>query len=335
MVKKIEEEWQRYITAASYVHNTCRSGNFTRSDFRFLHEYLIDAGLGYKAVQFTPYVTHDERARMEQEAEAYYREYYPHVNYRGIVSFVDGISTDTEPRSNQSFYYPIHYMEPIPGNEAAIDLDYYSIDIDLDYYSIESRHVTVKTILSTGQPATTSRLRLVKNPNAESRCDIGDVESFGVVLMHPGVNISIATDVWPQEFSAIVICIPALMRKATSSHGESSTIYIYDSTDDTDDPVFLGGVKVESKGHGSKAELEYLEESALSQMNHASLHRFEEIEVTNRFMDGCRCCIGKYVPGKYCLRSLGRYYHIYCQYLSCSLGISDDQNYTAESGSRR
>jgi hypothetical protein len=71
---------------------------------------------------------------------------------------------------------------------------------------------------------------------------IGDVESFGVVLMHPGVNVSIATDVRPQEFSAIVICKPALVRQATSSHGESSTIYIYHSTDD--DPVFLEGVKV-------------------------------------------------------------------------------------------
>ena len=235
-------------------------------DFRFLHEYLLDAGLDYKAVQFAPYVTHDERAKMEQEAEAYYREYYPHVNYRGIVSFVNG-TTDTEPRSNQSFYYPIHYMEPIPGNEAAIDLD---------YYSIESRRVTVETILTTGQPATTSRLQLVKDPNVASRCDIGDVESFGVVLMHPGVNVSIATDVWPQEFSAIVICIPALMRQATINQGESSTVYIYDSTDDTDDPVFLGGVKVEAQGHGNEAELEYLEEIPLSKLSHTSLHRFEE-----------------------------------------------------------
>lgn len=272
LIRKIEEKWERYIDAASYVHNVCRSDNCTRPGFRQLHEYLLDAGLDYKAVQFTPYVPHDERGRMEDEAKAYYLENYPHVNYRGIVSFVNG-TTNVEPRSNQSFYYPIHYMEPIPGNEAAIDLD---------YYSIESRRVTVDAVLSTGKPATTSRLQLVKDPNVASRCDLGDVESFGVVLMHPGVNVSVASDVWPRDFSAIVICIPALMRQATINQRKSSTVYIYDSTVATEDPMFLGGVRVEARGYGKDAQLEFLEEIPLSTLAQAKLHRFEEIAVTNR-----------------------------------------------------
>lgn len=271
LVKKIEAEWHGYVSAASFVHARCRSRNFTRQDFRELYEYLIDAGLDFKAVQFDPNITHDQRAAVEAEAEAYYSEYYPDVNYRGIVSFVNG-TTDTEPRTNQSFYFPIHYMEPIYGNEAAIDLD---------YYSIESRRVTVDAALSTGKPATTTRLQLVKDPDVESRCDIGDVESYGVVLMHPGVNVSLNRDVWPRDFSSIVICIPALMRQATVDQGESSTVFIYDSTVTAGEPVFLGGVRVEALGY-DEANLTFLEEVPLADLTSARLYRFEEMAVTNR-----------------------------------------------------
>lgn len=214
LVKRIEAEWNGFVKAASFVHGRCRGRDFSRQDFRELYEYLVDAGLDFKAVQFDPNITHDQREEVEAEAKAYCLENYPHVNYRGIVSFVNG-TTDTEPRSNQSFYFPIHYMEPIPGNEAAIDLD---------YYSIESRRVTVDEVLTSGKPATTSRLQLVKDPNVASRCDIGDVESFGVVLMHPGVNVSTPDDVWPRDFSSIVICIPALLQHATVDQGVSSIV---------------------------------------------------------------------------------------------------------------
>jgi len=272
LVNKIESKWNGYVNAASFVHKSCRSRNFTRQDFRELYEYLVDAGLNFKAVQFDPNITHDQREQMEVEAKAYYLEKYPHVNYRGIVSFVNG-TTDTEPRSEQPFYFPIHYMEPIRGNEAAIDLD---------YYSIESRRETVEAVLATGEPATTTRLQLVKDPNVTSRCELGDVESFGVVLMHPGVNVSLARDVWPRDFSSIVICMPALMRAAVVNQVESSTVYIYDSTSESEDPVFLGGVQVEARGHGNAANLTFLEEIAMSELTKVKLHRFEEIEITNR-----------------------------------------------------
>jgi len=121
------------------VHNRCRdSRTFDRRSFRDTYEYLLDGGLQFKAVQFYPFVTRDERAVFEDEARTYYGQYYPYVEYEGFRGFEPGIE-GLSPRSEQEFYYPVHYMEPIPGNEAAIDLD---------FHSSESRKQTVDAALT-------------------------------------------------------------------------------------------------------------------------------------------------------------------------------------------
>jgi len=64
-----------------------------------------------KKKQFDPNITRDERAAAEEEARQFYAEYYPHVNYSGIIGFEYENSTTLEPRSQEDFYFPIHYME--------------------------------------------------------------------------------------------------------------------------------------------------------------------------------------------------------------------------------
>lgn len=114
VVQRIMHQFAQYENAASIVHNYCRLRNFTRQEFRDLYEYFLNFdGLDFKAMQFDPNVTHDMRAEMEAEAEEYYAAYYPHVNYRGFVGFETDVPRDLEPRSNQSFYFPIHYQEPV------------------------------------------------------------------------------------------------------------------------------------------------------------------------------------------------------------------------------
>jgi hypothetical protein len=162
VAQRIGYQFRQYENAASTIHNYCRSRNFTRQQFKELYEYFIDMdGLDFKAMQFDPNVTHDMRADMEAEAEAYYAEHYPHIEYRGFVGFETEVPKYLEPRSDQPFYFPIHYMEPILGNEAAIDLD---------YYSHISRRQTLMSCMETGEPALTDRLVLVKDDDAETRC---------------------------------------------------------------------------------------------------------------------------------------------------------------------
>ena len=117
LVSKIESAWEDYVHAASIIHGRCRRRDFTRADFRELYEYITSDGLEFQAAQFDPNITHAEREYYENEARQFYKENYPHVNYTGLRGFNTESSTKLEPRWEAPFYFPIHYMEPIIGNE--------------------------------------------------------------------------------------------------------------------------------------------------------------------------------------------------------------------------
>ena len=231
LINKIRGSWEDYVYSAAVIHNRCRGRNFTRQEFRDLYEYLTADGpakFEFQAAQFDPNITHAERADAEAEAEAYYAQYYPTVNYSGFVGFNTANATKLEPRWEAPFYFPIHYMEPVEGNEAAIDLD---------YYASGSRQQTVQYCMDEGQPALTDRLRLVQETEAVA---------YGVVLMHPGVNLTSQADVWPRDLASIVIRIPDLLRRSAENRGESSRVYIYDLSDSRGGPpLFLGAMEVE------------------------------------------------------------------------------------------
>lgn len=267
LVKKIQSEFEQYISAASVIHNRCRSRNFSRQDFRDMYEYLIDSRLDLKAVQFAPNVTRDERSVMEAEARAYYSEHYPQVNYRGFEGFENEVPASAEPRSEQDFYFPVHYMEPVQGNEAAIDLD---------YYSHPSKRRTLSSCLETGKPALTDRLLLVHAPNAASRCGSVDGRSYGVVLMHPGVNLDSHSDVWPRDIASVVICIPNLLLRSIHDQGTSTSIYIHDGSDPSGKSVFLGGARKKD------GEIKHLPEIELAELNGQRLFLQEHVFSANK-----------------------------------------------------
>lgn len=269
--KQIESQFAEYENAASFVHNRCRSRNFTRIDFREMYEYLINAGLDFKAVQFDPNVTREERPVMEAEAREYYTANYPDIQYRGFVGFDDGIAAGLVPRAEQDFYFPIHYMEPIPGNVGAIDLD---------YYSHVSRRQSLEFCFETGQPAVTDRLVLVKTDDEDTRCGAGGDASYGVVLMHPGVNLTTQRDIWPRDLSSLVVCIPILLGSAVQGLGIDSAAYIYDASASENEPPFLGGVIAT----GEQADdLVFLPETPLDDLDGTGkLYSAENIIVANK-----------------------------------------------------
>lgn len=242
IVTRLQSKWDDYVHAALMVHQHCRDRTFTRTDFTDLYEYLLAQGLEFKAVQFDPNVSAAERLEFEASARQYYAEHYPHIDYQGFRGFNTDNSTTLEPRTEQPFYFPIHFMEPIIGNEAAIDLDYYS--------SIVRRN-TVNAVFATGAPAITSRLTLVKDDQSKSRCGAYDIDAYGIVLMHPGVNVTSQRDVWPRDFASIVLCMPALLQRSlttTSAAAVAATrriLYVHDVTDNVTRPDFLGAYQVQ------------------------------------------------------------------------------------------
>jgi CHASE1-domain containing sensor protein len=119
-------------------------------------------------------------------------------------------------------YFPIHYMEPIIGNEKAIDLD---------YHAPGSRQQTVLSCMNQGRPSLTDRLRLVQETEAIA---------YGVVLMHPGVELSTQNDVWPKDLASIVIRIPDLLKRDEEDQEEDAEVYLYDNDDSRGSPLFFG-----------------------------------------------------------------------------------------------
>lgn len=268
LVNKIRNAWTDYVNAAAMIHGRCRTREFTRKDFRELYEYLIGGGLDFQAAQFDPYIPEDERAYYEDEARIYYAENYPDIHYRGFVGFNYANSTTLEPRNQAPFYYPIHYMEPIIGNIAAIDLD---------YHASGSRRRTVLYCLNNGQPALTDRLRLVQEKEAVA---------YGVVLMHPGYNVSTSGpgDRWPLDLASIVIRIPDLLRRSTNKQSQGSYVYIYDKSDSSGAThVFLGGVKIiPSASAGSLATLEFQKETNIVDLRGNKLYREIDVQIANK-----------------------------------------------------
>ena len=271
-VTTLQTKFEDYEDAASLIHARCRHyrgsdglhSNWDRRDFRELYEYIIDTGLQFKAMQFDPNITNEERPVAEEEARQFYEEYYPHVNYRGIVGFNTLDSTSLEPRTEQPWYFPIHYQEPVVGNEAAIDLD---------YYSSESRIRAVNALFEHKQPSMTDRLSLVKEKGQVSRCGDHDGPSFGIVLMHPGIELSDALtdgsiinttdrypEQWPKDFASIVLCVPDLLNRTTIQSDRKFRVYIHDRSHPYDDDVFMGAAQKDGE------KITFLDEIGLDEL---------------------------------------------------------------------
>jgi signal transduction histidine kinase/CheY-like chemotaxis protein len=262
LAKDIESVWVDYELGGSWIHEACHNRNVTRLSFSELYQYMVAAGLDFQAISFNPNVTHSEREGFESEAGAFYQEFYPDFSYRGFVGLEpDSAKPDGPfrilPRSIQPFYFPVHYMEPMVGNEASIDFD---------LYSSSSRRQTINLALATWQPALTPRLQLVQET---------DPSAYSVILFHPGAKVHTATQA--RDLSSTVIRIPSLFARILNESTQSISYYLFDATDTANPPQFLGGVVGTAfVGH---SELTLANETSLSDVR-ASSRRFLEREIT-------------------------------------------------------
>jgi hypothetical protein len=152
VVGSIRSTFAKYETAGLFVHQACRHRDISRPRFRELYENILSTGLEIQATSFNPNISHAERLAVENEARQFYQQYYPTVNYTGIKGLEPTTTTagssstnlTVQPRSIQTFYFPVHYIEPVQGNEGAIDFDLYS--------SI-SRRATIQQIMENWRPA--------------------------------------------------------------------------------------------------------------------------------------------------------------------------------------
>jgi signal transduction histidine kinase len=222
-----------YSFAANMIHARCRSRNFTRQDFRDLYEYVVGDDLHVQAIDFKPRILRDERATYEMEAREYYARHYPGLNYTGLIGFNYANSTTLEPRYEADVYYPVQYHEPIPGNERAAGLD---------FYASGSRRHAIDECLRTGKPSISDRLKLVQEKVKNA---------YGVVLLHPGVNVSSQRDTWPRDLASIVIRIPDLLNRSTMFQSIATDVYLFDKLQS---PIFLGAIRVQPYDRADASE---------------------------------------------------------------------------------
>ena len=247
--REIQEAWNDYETAAMWVHGEFRSEgrNVSRQAFRELYEHLMtnQISLSVQAIEFIPNVTRDERRAAEEETREFLRQNYPDVTYTGFKGFEpdpNGTSEDGEPvlsiqpRSEQDFYFPVQFVEPIVGNEAALGFD---------LYSRRQAKFAIDQALSSWKPAVTEKLRLVQET---------DPSAYSVLLMHPGIPLSTRPEEYaPKDLSLLVVRIPDLLRRATFQGKQSLILYIFDckghrsighSHSCNDEDAYLGSAKV-------------------------------------------------------------------------------------------
>ena len=285
LVGGIEGASNQYESFGLWIHENCRAVDFvspnismaerdhgcSREEFKELYEYILSEGVEFQSAQFMPNITNENRQEAEDEARAYYAEHYPHVNYRGVTGLElipGGGGLTIAPRDEQPFYFPVHRVEPVEGNEAAIELDIYSSSI---------QRPTLEKAVSTWKPALTDRLKLVqdKDPNA-----------YSVILHHPGVPTTTRNDT-PKGLSLMVIRIIDLIRGA--SRVEPTKVYVYDYCSPEEDekeedegPDFLGGALLNSNLKSYETLPEVSRKELLENAPSGSFLREKNIEIADR-----------------------------------------------------
>ncbi|CAB9520292.1 sensor kinase/phosphatase LuxQ [Seminavis robusta] len=230
-----------------------------RSYFRELYDAVVAQGLPLYAIQYIPNVTHSERDWYEQEAKQFYKAFYPDLakHYNGFSGVATLPKDDPQavtayalqPLPPAPFYYPIHFVEPIRGNEQVIDMDIYSMP--------GSRRI-VDLALSKMQSHITGRVRLLQEPTPP------DSNVYSVFLVHPGRPSTAPYDQSGThnsrgDVSLLAIRIPELLEfLAQQDHMYESLaqstlpnmkVYLYDSTlednnsNQTTEPAFLGAAE--------------------------------------------------------------------------------------------
>ncbi|MBF0587591.1 MAG: CHASE domain-containing protein [Magnetococcales bacterium] len=150
------EEIDRALTDIASFH--AASGHLSQAGFRTFVTPLLKRQNGLRALEWAPGISHSERTDFEAKTT----QTQPHF------------TTITERASNghmvpagiREMYYPVTYLEPNSGNEAALGFDLFSDSI---------RRQALEIARDRGQSTATERIRLVQDPD----------DTFSFLVIHP------------------------------------------------------------------------------------------------------------------------------------------------------
>jgi signal transduction histidine kinase/CHASE1-domain containing sensor protein len=141
--------------------------------FRDFHDYLSLSSLPMIAEGYVVNVSQAERVHFESDQRGYLGENYPEVDYEGIRAF-DPLNVTFGVSPERDYYLPIHYLEPVLGNEQRIDFD---------LNSMRAAAEALEVAASQGGAVLSGPLCFVNDPLAILR-----VTDNSVVLVHPDIR---------------------------------------------------------------------------------------------------------------------------------------------------
>eukprot|EP00980_Cylindrotheca_fusiformis_P016025 scaffold4715_cov115-Cylindrotheca_fusiformis.AAC.9 len=283
-VIKLQDVFEDYRLFGLWIHESCRSRGFaetgnsgrnasqnvlgicSRQEFREIHEYITSVGLDFQSIQFMPLVKQEQRDAVEAEARSFYEEEFPDVTYRGIVGFFPNGEggLEMQPQREEEMYWPVHYIEPVVGNERAIDLD---------LYTSPTQKKTIQNVVTKWAPGITDRLQLVQET---------EVNAYSIILHHPGVPLMNSNETEPTSISLVVIRVPDLLGRTRVEHPAS--FYLYDSTYNDTNPVFLGAqdVNLASKGDTTHTNLQEISLASLEDSIGSKFSAHHSVTIADR-----------------------------------------------------
>ncbi len=90
------------------------SGEISAQEFAYASKLALARHADIKAIEWVPYVGHEQRTQFEKSNQQ------RHPNFKITAKNSEGelVLADIKP-----FYFPVHYIEPLQGNEAAVGFD--------------------------------------------------------------------------------------------------------------------------------------------------------------------------------------------------------------------
>lgn len=215
---------------------------------------------------------HKDRLAFEERSRAFFAEEYPDFNYIGIAGFeTDSNGTTTlRYRAEQEYYYPIHLVEPI---------DYLNIYIiDFDTFAASLTRDSISLALETWQPTATRAFRLFM-PDGNFTVD------KYMRISHPGIPLKNVPNQTTKDVSTVRVRIRVILEKTVQGIDNDVSVFLYDSSDDLEEPEFLLGAEVYVRNQSDTGErIVYLEEISLAELVEETVlyTRINEIAVASR-----------------------------------------------------
>ncbi|KAL7571854.1 hypothetical protein ACA910_002930 [Epithemia clementina (nom. ined.)] len=237
--KEIVSSMRDYEMAALWIHEAChgwREGNYTRDDFLVLYNYIVSGGLDFYMAEWVPNISSVERPDIEQEAAEYWAD-VSYVDYQGIVGLgpnpEDGTQYGIFNRSEQPFYFPVHFFEP---------RERIGIGAHLDLYSLPYERAALELALQEFEPVLTERFEIVSK----------FTNGYSVSMVHPGIPLPGSMYRKPRDLALLLIHIRSFLERASRFQSHRCSVFLFDATKTISDGSlpedFLGGVDVDIVG---------------------------------------------------------------------------------------